>query len=340
MTKLLDLPLEVRALIVENVIRDERKILTHFAEMNGRQRRTDDASSFRNEFNILYETDPGAYVTSAYSLLRTSTQINQETSSILTKISTIYQVDLAMVQGRMLWPSWTFLPRKTNDIDLLKAKLQIRYHERPCCAQRQGSRIDTQKIVHNVLFFLDHYYKFGVGGPPKGSLTIEDWRSMSGAEPSYSIKIIDIDCIESNETHEDPMSSDADRGKRKQCDHGTELTSFKPHIICATDLYKALHFEIYRLLGRLDGQSQSGQPMYSAVGKIKLRLNGELKKEIDLTAWLLRFPDQFRMQDVSPWRKRAIQFKKDRGFEIPEDVRQFVDPSDFEEELSQEQYEY
>lgn len=341
MPNLLDLPLELRSSVIQYVIGTEREHPTQFSKGTNRGERLRLHMGSWYTTGVWYETDPDAYVTSAYGLLGANKQLNQETIILLTKSPTTYKIDVGLMQGRMLWPTWTLLSQKTTDIDLIEATFQARGPGKPCCRSWHDGSGSEQEFRSWFLWMLEHLYKFGIWGPlrPPTIDTADKQRNQWQRQaPAHTIKVLDLNCIEPDEPYEDPDSANeqpfSHRGREEpatdSCTHCVESCRNAPHRrknLRAAELINLLNSEIHAL-ARMRATRPFSQLLYAMVGEVRFRLNGELKGRVDVTNWLLKLPDHWEGKDIAQCRNEAIHFKKIRGLVVPEDVEQHTGSRD------------
>lgn len=343
MPGLLDLPFEVRLIIIRLVIYAESEHPTQYSEDSGRKERTEDFLRSWERTAVWYETDPKAYVTSAHGLLGANKQLYQETTTLLTKSPTVYKIDVGLMQGRMLWPTWTSLTRKTNNVDLIEATIQARGPGKPCLECWRHGNAAPPRFVWWFYSLLERFYRYGVQGPPKDSKPARnaldiDWSSedQQSQKSLHVIRVLDLNCIEPDESYEEP-EPEMDMFERWARDVNDTLPDDCIHCgkACYTLLRRSLDLRAAALNDRLSGEihgllrMRSTMPwaklLFYTIGKIRFRVNGHLRSEIDLNDWLVKLPDLWERQDISEWRKQAIRFKKARGFVLPDDVQQYPD---------------
>lgn len=160
---------------------------------------------------------------------------------------------------------------------------------------------------------------------------------MANLSPcSIVVKVLDLDFIEPNESCLE-CANTAERTELcaycgKSCETLWRLVNGTG---CPTahDVWKSVLAPL-DLLTRFFGDTRLSRLFYTCVGAVKLRVNGDVKVEIDLNDWLMRMPNQWHGHELSPWRENTIQFKRDKGLVAVGDIAQ-EDEDDLHTEIMQ-----
>lgn len=108
MPRLLDLPLELRDLVIEFTLFSPPAISKDVTRGNICVEAGEYSSSF------CYINSDNAYRPNALSLLLVNWQLYHETSSLLARMKPNYSLHVAFVNEVMVWPTWHFIPTKTH----------------------------------------------------------------------------------------------------------------------------------------------------------------------------------------------------------------------------------
>lgn len=165
MPNLEDLPNELLAAIIKEVILAEREPPPQIVPGLDRAERLGPARiKCVARPDVWYETVQKAYRTTAYGLLCTSKKLKAETDEVLKKVSAIYKLDVGF-NGRALLPTWTYLPKKTNNIELLKATFGAKGPGYDCFAKF----LDPHEGVKSVDWMLHELFQMFMEFSVQGS---------------------------------------------------------------------------------------------------------------------------------------------------------------------------
>ncbi|KAJ5408740.1 hypothetical protein N7509_002623 [Penicillium cosmopolitanum] len=74
---------------------------------------------------VWYAKEPEWRIPAARALLLVNLQISAETKAVLSRCRVSYILDVGIVQGRYLWPTWLAVPILSNCIDKLTVNLRV-----------------------------------------------------------------------------------------------------------------------------------------------------------------------------------------------------------------------
>lgn len=338
MPTFLELSPEVRSMIIEEVIH---------ADCDPRMR-SSEASDYAQKFDLFrpdqkpawtirdlwFEAGSGNYITTAYGLMATNKQLYHETTPILQKVPIIYKVDIGFVEGRMLWPTWTSLPKKTDVVDVIQAKMQPRGPGKPCFSKFIITNSDFHFRSHEMRLrwsrLIEGLLPFIARGPQRNREN-ENWYEKEAVRDfspyvgivtlcSTVVKVLDVDFVE-------PDGFCLELSQTEACVHcGTNCGDLwrleaDTDYLTARDVYKRALPDL-DLLTRYFSDNLFSRLFYASVGTIKIRVNGTVRFELDLDRVLIRMPNEWHNYDISPWREMAIHFKREKGLIVGESMPQ------------------
>lgn len=130
MSRLLDLPREIRSKIFAFAIPWQQNQPTSLAEINLENRHAISSMASGADYGaeaVKFEKQPPHWNTLS-SLSLTNQQIHHEVMDIVHYISKgpfIYELDLIYIYGRVLFPTWTYIPIISNIIDTVYVTIRI-----------------------------------------------------------------------------------------------------------------------------------------------------------------------------------------------------------------------
>lgn len=333
MPAFLELPIEVRSMIIKEVIHAECDPRVTSSKASDYAQKFDlfqpDQTPSWTIRDLWFEAGSRNYITTAYGLMATNKQLYHETTPILQKATIIYKVDIGFMQGRMLWPTWTSLPKKTDVVDVIQATVQLRGSGKPCFSGFNMNRVcrdfATQEESWRQHMLFESLLPFIAQGPQRdrdnenwfeGEIALWTHDSMPNPPPCpIVVKVLDIDFIEPDECY---LGHPHTASRTEKCMYCGDNCGYLWRLggrtgrPTAHDVYESVLAPLDSLT-RFLGDTRLSRLFYTSVGNVRIRLNGVVKVEIDLTGRLMRMPNQWDGQELSPWRKNAIQLKRDKG---------------------------
>ena len=122
---LLQIPRELRDEIIELVLYSPSQPTNVLLYPSNRVRLHDTNYSVHFCERVRYAKEPEWKIPAAQALLLVNHQIATETKEILSRCGVSYVLDVGIVQGRYLWPTWLAVPILSNRIDELTVNLRV-----------------------------------------------------------------------------------------------------------------------------------------------------------------------------------------------------------------------
>jgi hypothetical protein len=163
MTSLLDLPTEIRLAVIELVIFAERGAPIEYNEDDSRvQLGGIERSPGYTSYELVFlETDKHLYVPNAFHLLGVNHQLRAETELILRGKELAYKLDLAIMPGTRLWPTWTCIPAYAKTVDIVEITIRRAGPDFSCIGMFTRSRSSEDSFVYMFLDMLYHFLILG-----------------------------------------------------------------------------------------------------------------------------------------------------------------------------------
>lgn len=124
-SSLLQIPRELRDQIIEFVLYSPSQLTDGLLYPSNRVQLHDTNYSVLFCERVWYEKEPEWKIPAARALLLVNHQIAAETKAILSRCPVSYILDVRIVQGRYLWPTWLAIPILSNQIDELTVNLRV-----------------------------------------------------------------------------------------------------------------------------------------------------------------------------------------------------------------------
>lgn len=121
--------------------------------------------SWNHGKEVFYETDRNAFTTTSAGLLGTNRQLKYETEAVLVIEPLKFKMDIGVMQGRSLWPTWSCIPVKRKVVDIVEATYQGRGPGKPCFARWRGGDGGPPPFVWWFYSILEQFVDRGVVQP-------------------------------------------------------------------------------------------------------------------------------------------------------------------------------
>lgn len=301
MPSLLDLPPELQELIIERVVLDHREPPSSPSKTD--RTAFEDMIYLSWQRKIYHEQRPTHTQSNSGSLLLTNRQISSITRTVLVRVKlTDYVLDISMLNDVELYPTWVYVPRLTNRVSTLTVDVRLFGHvitkEDAESLGGDGGRLG---IHWSFYALLERFLRYGPVGEKRGK---EPQRYRSGdirENAEYDDRDVVVDTLVLNFESAEPVLSFPPDGVGYEqwsgwlrAPHWTrstvELSDYtsRPEW-CAADLVR----EIKDIVGMSYHTALYGMILYEQIGRIQIRVNGELTEEIDLAEELaeMRFTD-------------------------------------------------
>lgn len=244
----------------------------------------------------------------------------------------VYKLDLAIMQGLTMWPTWTSLPIRCSTIDVVEVKTRAAGPELPCVdilRRRDGGPPDWIWWFYTMVehFFtigvVPHQVKYGTGA--------SSFRIKNDRKQKIAVKVLDIDIVDPLVFYGEELEADADSSQRYRVgdqDVSTPICShcLKPcrrlrgpktspwRLNFGTD---ALHDDIMRNLFILLNPrlSNRGDVLYRDVEIVRIRCRGELKHEVVLVEYLMDSLSKFPRNVIESSFNETLAIRESSGLD-------------------------
>ncbi|KAE8337286.1 hypothetical protein BDV24DRAFT_140230 [Aspergillus arachidicola] len=331
MPSLLDLPLELRELIIELVLKDQRIPPAAPSQSNRGSFRDMGYRAWRQI--IYYERRQSHCPYNASGLIRTNHQLSEETLATLHRISSSpYVLDLSVLNDVGLYPTWLSVPRLTHRVSTLHVNVRLFGH----ILSRDSARSQVGDGGHlgfqwSFYALLERFLRYGP----------VDEKTSRGKDPTYVHRDVTVKTLVLDfQSAEPELSFPPDEvdyrwwwGRHHRMDPlpGTEtgvtfeLSDYKTR---PEWFAKYLLGYIYGLLAMGYHMAEYGKILYERIGTIKVLVNGEPNAEIDLAGPLARrhFTDtrdvlgyvytESELAAYREWKKETLARREQLGFRV------------------------
>ncbi|OGM41681.1 hypothetical protein ABOM_009960 [Aspergillus bombycis] len=331
MPSLLDLPLELRELIIELVLKDQRMPPATPSKANRADFRDMGYRAWRRV--IYYERRQSHCPNNASGLIRANHQLSEETLATLDRISSApYILDLSVLNDVALYPTWLSVPRLTHRVSTLHVNVRLFGHILSRDAARSqvgdGGHLGFQWSFYALL---ERFIRYG----PVDEKTSRKEAPMD-VDRDVTVKTLVLD-FQSAESELSFPPDEVDyrwwwrRQYRQDPRPGTEAGvnfELSDHKTRPEWFAKYLSGHIYALLGMTYHTAEYGKILYERIGAIKVLVNGERNAEIDLADSLTRLDfssgrDIFgyvtterELSAYREWKKETLARREQLGFRV------------------------
>lgn len=339
MSLFLNLPFELRILIIEDVLYTPLSPpLTPF-KSDGIEYHDLAYNAWEEGCNVYYNHQNKYNPSNCLPLLLTNHQISIETQVILERMKVEYILDISVKDDLHLFLTWLSVPCLTTHISTLYANVRLFGHiieERTIRKQVGcGGRLGFHWSFYAAL---ERFLRYGPVGLKKrkeeskpseypGNTEEFENRGMlidtlvldfQSAELELSFPPEDVTYKQYWERH----------WGRDQGDRGETSETLSSHTTRPEWLCEYLKGWIDDLLDMDYHTSEFGQPLYEHIGTIRMLVDGQLSYEFDLAAWLasLRFTNPTSMMGHLPtndrqsgfwkWKKETLLRREVQGFPV------------------------
>lgn len=304
MASFLTLPLELRLVIIQLVVYNEenapfeRPLQTDRVPVKERQH----YRGWGDGRTTLCTPNPSHYVPKASNLLRTNRQLKSETESLLRKSqSLVYKLDLAIMQGYELWPTWTSIPSKARIVDEVCVKIRVAGPGPLCFRALQPGNAAPPHIVWWFYNMLERFLVEGPSNPDSATQAAsQDLAPRATLRQKIAAHALDLDFIDGSvypsSGVEETMGhsfngSESDTVTLRRCIHCRRgcRREFGRRDLSPETLFIFLVDEIFCLLIQTS-MFRWGVILYHGIGVLRFRLRGKIKAEIDLAQLLANMP--------------------------------------------------
>ncbi|KAJ9489101.1 hypothetical protein VN97_g4161 [Penicillium thymicola] len=338
MSLFLNLPLELRILIIEHVLNTPLSPpLTPFESDGIEYHDLAYNASVQRGCNAYYNHQNKHNPSNCLPLLLTNHQISTETQVILERMKVEYILDISVKDDLHLFLTWLSVPCLTTHISTLYANVRLFGHiieERTIRSQIGcGGRLGFHWYFYAAL---ERFLRYGPVGLKQrkeesesseypGNTKVFEDRGMlidtlvldfQSAELELSFPPEDVTYKQWWGRH-----WGLDQGDRSETSGTLSSHTTRPEWLCEylKDWISGLLYMDYHT-------SEFGQPLYEHIGTIRMLVDGQLYHEFDLAAWLarLRFTDPTSMMGHLPtndrqsgfwkWKKETLLRREAQGF--------------------------
>ncbi|KAJ5413567.1 hypothetical protein N7465_005872 [Penicillium sp. CMV-2018d] len=339
MSLFLNLPFELRTLIIEHVLYTPLSPpLTPFEDGIEYYDLTYKAWVGRGH-NAYYNHQSKHSPSNCLPLLLTNHQISTETQVILGRMKVEYILDISVKDDLRLLLTWLSVPCLTTHISTLYAHVRLFGHiiekDTICNQVGCGGRLGFHWYFYAAL---ERFFRYGPVGKkkrkkedksseyPRNTKEFED-RGMlidtlvldfQSAELELSFPPEDVIYEQWSDRH-----WGLDQGDRSETSETLSSYKTRPEWLCGY-----LKTWISGLLSMSYHTSKFGQPLYEHIGTIRMLVDGQLYHEFNLAAWLarLRFtgltsmmghlPTEDRQSAFWKWKKETLLRREVQGFPV------------------------
>ena len=328
MTHFLSLPRETRDSILSFAISDPKPPIEDKRDRtpHPRQDGVDHymSSSWSSNNFICSLTQAEFYTPSSTSLLLTNHQLHAEVRDFLHRTSLRYSLDIMLVKGCRLWPTWTSIPAMSTRIDSVTVTLRVATPDsHPEKSFAFVERIDSFDFIARAFYnLLERFLKNGPISP------FTEKFSESEDEKRFIIRNLELNIETRKRAYvrvaikrpEYPLIPRRCYESKSEGDEKTPETITKPFIDVgpfAVFLAKDLN----RLLAMCRGYATFGMLLYECIGVIKFTIGGKTIREWDLGKELRDLPRDGPVKkyctsfqgNFAEWRETTLQLREKAG---------------------------
>lgn len=346
-----DLPVELRLSILEYVLYAEREPSLEYHENDRASRREMMKNKAMNGWffgkGVHCETDPHAYRPNVSAILAVNHQMRNDAKSVADSIPLVYKLDLAIMQGRLLWPTWTCLPTARSTVDEIQVKIHTTGPGMPCGSILRGGCGGPPLWYWWFYTMLEHFFIIGVVPQKEEILGVREveesynlratrFATSSGTpfvhRQRMATRVLDMDFIdpltpwqnepESNQTtnQESPLRPNVNPEDFQKCPHC--FYNCQGHLLRRQGLYRNWNpFTVYSHLSGIflsllsPDLADWGTILHRGVETIRFRVNGEIQQEQDVAEYLRdNWPDRHRhVPNMAWWRQETAAVRATFG---------------------------
>ncbi|KNG87790.1 hypothetical protein ANOM_004633 [Aspergillus nomiae NRRL 13137] len=313
MPSLLDLPLELRELIIELVLKDQRIPPAAPSQSNRGSFRDMGYRAWRQI--IYYERRQSHCPYNASGLIRTNHQLSEETLATLDRISSSpYVLDVSVLNDVGLYPTWLSVPRLTHRVSTLHVNVRLFGH----ILSRDSARSQVGDGGHlgfqwSFYALLERFIRYG---PVDGKTSREEDPMYIHRDMTVKTLVLDFQSAESG-LFFPPDEVDYRWWWRRIIGW---ILFLEPRL---ESLLSCLIIDPTRMVRKIPVRI-----LYERIGTIKVLVNGEPNAEIDLAGPLARlhFTDtrdvlgyaytESELAAYREWKKETLARREQLGFRV------------------------
>lgn len=340
MSLFLNLPFELRILIIEHVLYTPLSPPLTPLESDGLEYHDLTYNAWVNRGrNAYYNHQSKPSPSNCLPLLLTNHQISIETQAILGRRKVEYILDISVKDDLRILLTWLSVPCLTTHISTLYVNVRLFGHiiEKRTIRSQLG---DGGRLGFHWYFYaaLERFFRYGPVGEKKRKEEDETSEYPRNTEEFQDrgmlidTLVLDFQSAElelsfppEDVTYKQWSGRHWGRDRGDQSETSETLSSYKtrPEWLC-----EYLKAWISGLLYMSYHTSKFGQPLYEHIGTIRMLVDGQLYHEFDLAAWLarLRFTDPTsmmghlstddRQSGFWNWKKETLLRRKAQGFPV------------------------
>lgn len=333
MVGLLDLPIEIRLDIFDLVIHAERCPPREYIEDGSRAQMADNKQmhgSFHGN-KVDYETDPEVWRSNASKIRAANRQFEEEVGNLIRSCSLTYKLDLAIMQGLRLWPTWTSIPAYRSTIDRVEVKIHLAGSGAPCMRILRAGDASIASLFWMLYSVLEHSFTIGIA-PLSSDIAMKG--VVSGCRQMMAVRILDLDFVEPldlyKEVEEPAGSGEIEEGCAEEerldgkirCVHCRRFCRSKgwwnDENFQSESLYCQIVDMVFVLLKSI--HRNLGDVLYRGVETIRFRLMGDMRYELDMSELLKRLSNTDEGSEQHQWIKETYVIRKKFGLKKPEEA--------------------
>lgn len=322
MPSLLDMPRELRDQILVLALSSPRSPPQDESQSQNRAVFTDDIKyqSWFGGRDVMYERHAIPNRTETMPTLLVNHQLHYETLDAIAMIrgKHSYELDVMVVNEVCVWPTWLYALEDTDRVDTLHATFRIQGPAGAGYRRRSGFRGGCggpPLITWCFYSLIERFLRLGIGNRSSGDQDIDR---------KISIKNLDLNFTNPDTSKYTLAPEGCLLGYIPSCQQSLEWHRRNDGIdyVISADMFLAFIDEMMETLLHMNPSM-----LYERIGKIRLFLDGNLCKEIDLAKRLrdvrlldenLRLPPHRRtkVKFDKEWKMEAQKTRIDMGLEV------------------------
>lgn len=318
MSTFLDIPRELREMIVEHALRDHR--LPPESPLTQPQPERVELRDInrRAQNSILHEKDQSRIIGSL-ALLLTNRQLSRDTKSVLARLGRLgrlsYALDVMLVNEVSLWPTWTSFPTLATHLE--SVTVTFRLFGSGGSGWRGGGSGPPSNTWVFYYFLLDTFFCHGLG--------LADLHSDTKTLPDrkVTVRTLTLDVLTPLPSGDEVQQQLHTPNARRRT--VLETTSQLDPVL----LEGFMRRNISSLLSMGYHTAEYGGFLYEQIGTIRFCLGGKLKEEINLAEALAQLrridPDstfghlraqEDRVPEFWGWKASALRMRGEAGLPV------------------------
>ncbi|PYH86692.1 hypothetical protein BO82DRAFT_349866 [Aspergillus uvarum CBS 121591] len=334
MSRLLNIPIELRKLIIDHVLYTSLSPPVAPLSLDGAEYRDMSYKAWVSGGGGIYYTQKSKLSSSdCLALLLTNRQLSTETLDILEHRKVDYALDISVQDDLKLFLTWLSVPRLTTHVSTLYAHVRLFGHTiEQHIARRQVG--DGGRLGFHWSFYaaLERFLRYGPVGEKKRKGEEADTKNFQDRGIAIETLVLDFRSAElelafppEDVSYKHWWFWHCGRDIRSRNAGLEPLSSYKtrPEWLC-----KYLKQEIGGLLHMSYYTARYGELLYEHIGTIRMLVDGQLVHEFDLAAELARlgFTDErdtmghLRREERGSgfweWKKETLSLRKEHGLSV------------------------